>query len=49
MQKHQNTGLKNKKGLTNSCQSFFYRYLFRLYYYLFSAIICSKSPSILIL
>lgn len=48
MQKHQNTGLKNKKGLTNSCQSFFYRYLFRLYY-LFSAIICSKSPSILIL
>ncbi len=22
MQKHQNTGLKNKKGLTNSCQSF---------------------------
>lgn len=22
MQKHQNTGLKNNKGLTNSCQSF---------------------------
>lgn len=56
MQKHQNTVFrmnifcgKAKKGLTTDCQSFFYRYLFRLYYYLFSAIICSKSPSILIL